>query len=480
MYQRSSKIGNFDYKEEIKQVMCIGEIVITLHKNRIEYRRIESGRDKDGEGEINDQKIDNDLIINEDSFTTPILYLHHPMAYLNKILLISDSQTSLYNFIKKKEIYKFKSFKKGVCVVRNTKVVDLVGVGYTNGQIDIINLKKDEILFSFKDLKVKDLKDLDFSNEKMCVVGGGDLYLFDLIEKRLILKTRAVSGKFIGEDYLLISKGDKDIEVDKDNPTEIKEKNPLIDNNISLFKIHNNSLNLIKVKNNLKSDILFLEEGSLDNTFVVVSKGEVFKYNTGNTLSYQKLKFKGKIEKMSFKGGEGVLYGDKILYKLGTSIKYALNSEIDLITNYKEISGILVDGVIIILNLNTKMIYKKIPVNEPIKCIKMDRNNLYLLYEERIRVVPYYKTEKWGSSIDGGDYKDSNGSIDIDLTPITPPITPIFFKVFDSLIVLSSNSGLFLFSNGILFRTFPGLFKDFTVSPNLKWLGVCKEDSILF
>ena len=58
----------------------------------------------------------------------------HPAAYMNKILIGSDSGTlQLWNFQKKELLYTFRGWSSGVIHIEPAPALDVVAVGLSNG-----------------------------------------------------------------------------------------------------------------------------------------------------------------------------------------------------------------------------------------------------------------------------------------------------------------------------------------------------------
>jgi U3 small nucleolar RNA-associated protein 21 len=124
--------------------------------------------------------------------------LVHPMTYLNKVLFTKlretyedqlDLQTAklfLYNINTEKQIFEY-DFGIGsqIRVIRNSPVIDLVGLGFSSGEIIIFNLRSLKKILTFKSENVVD--SLAFSNcvemNLSLLASGnpnGDINLWDL------------------------------------------------------------------------------------------------------------------------------------------------------------------------------------------------------------------------------------------------------------------------------------------------------------
>lgn len=94
--------------------------------------------------------------MDKDVHITKIL---HPVTYVNKVLIsFDDGKLELWNIIKKSLIYTFQSNIKyfsglsvpSISCLEQSPACDVVGVGYNSGDILLLNIKYDIILFSFR------------------------------------------------------------------------------------------------------------------------------------------------------------------------------------------------------------------------------------------------------------------------------------------------------------------------------------------
>ena len=81
----------------------------------------------------------------------------HPVTYVNKLILYGEEKFILVNAIANKTLYSFDKFttslkdnQQKIAVVEPTPLVDIVGVGFDNGAISFLNLKRDQVVFSVK------------------------------------------------------------------------------------------------------------------------------------------------------------------------------------------------------------------------------------------------------------------------------------------------------------------------------------------
>jgi len=94
------------------------------------------------------------LSLEFDSKTFHITALLHPATYVNKLLLASRQGTmQLWNIKSNKLLHEFFSNSKeqnhSISVLAQSTVVDVVAIGYNNGQIRLHNLRYDETLVMF-------------------------------------------------------------------------------------------------------------------------------------------------------------------------------------------------------------------------------------------------------------------------------------------------------------------------------------------
>lgn len=74
-------------------------------------------------------------------------------------------------------------------VVEASPLVDIVGIGFQNGTISFLNLRKDQIVFSVK--QKQQVSALAFSHERSWLASSdceGNVLLWDLQEKRILYK----------------------------------------------------------------------------------------------------------------------------------------------------------------------------------------------------------------------------------------------------------------------------------------------------
>jgi U3 small nucleolar RNA-associated protein 21 len=160
--------------------------------------------------------------------------LIHPLTYLNKILFtklreayedqldLHNAKLYLYNINTEKEIFEY-DFGIGsqIRVIRNSPVIDLVGLGFSSGEIIVFNLRSLKKILTFKSENAVD--SLAFSNcvemNLSLLASGnpnGDINLWDLNKGSLHYTIRsknlsAVSSlEFLPGEPLLLATSGKD------------------------------------------------------------------------------------------------------------------------------------------------------------------------------------------------------------------------------------------------------------------------------
>ena len=76
----------------------------------------------------------------------------HPTTYINKLVFAGGDKLELWNVIDDKLIYAFpKTLRKddSITVVAQSPVLHTVALGYSSGQVSMLNLQTDQALFSF-------------------------------------------------------------------------------------------------------------------------------------------------------------------------------------------------------------------------------------------------------------------------------------------------------------------------------------------
>lgn len=420
-YKRANCIGEIE-KDDVREMLGVGEFLLVV--------------DSTGECTLVDSGQQNNTSLHTLPYSVSLL--HHPHTYVNKVVIVQKDSSILYNFIKKKEVYKFKSLKKDILLIRDSRVVDVVGVGYED-KVEIVDLKKDKVLYIFPIRGIP--TEIDFSSTRLLVVAGGALYLFDLEDKRLVLKkSHTLHCRFLDETYLLHTSPE-------------------------CISILDSDLKTIKRMPNCTRGILGVEtlSGNDSNSFFVYSRGEIYKYNTGNTSSYTKYKFSGEIEKVSFSEGVGIIYGRNILYRLGTSIKEILATEVSHLASHRNTTAILTGNTLSVLYMRN--VYRTIEINQPVKDIKMDSKYIYLLLTNKLRIISYQS--------------QAGGEVEYTLMGDTEYHT---LHLHESFILLSTPRSISLFVKGKVCRVFPSTEDILSVDVSrwsvYKWLVYNTKSSI--
>lgn len=86
-----------------------------------------------------------------------IVDLIHPPTYINKILVVGKTQVELWNVLSGNKIYSFQDAKKlnkyflnnEVTCVEMSPIIDFAAVGFVDGTILILNLKKAKVVSKF-------------------------------------------------------------------------------------------------------------------------------------------------------------------------------------------------------------------------------------------------------------------------------------------------------------------------------------------
>eukprot|EP01041_Mallomonas_annulata_P005529 gene5529-11138_t len=142
------------YKEHLSRIigLClVGDILLSYDENNLV--KILNIKQREVIGEINTLQ------------PSKISIILHPATYLNKfIFAYMNGEIELWNIRKESLIYTFISHKKylqniyglddtnqlpGVSCMEQSPACDVIGVGFTSGDILLINLKLDKVLFSF-------------------------------------------------------------------------------------------------------------------------------------------------------------------------------------------------------------------------------------------------------------------------------------------------------------------------------------------
>lgn len=337
MYKRGSLINKIDFEQNIKDVQCLDDILfVLLDNNKLTiYENIITLN----EYGFSDCKIE---IIN---VLDGVSIMWHPKTYVNKILIQKYDKILMYNFIKNKIIYEFKSTKPDILKIKNTKIVDVIGLIYEN-RIDIVNLKQDKILYTLEFTgNGGSFFNLDFSDDKLIYVQNNTLFLYDLVNKYKILhKSGILNAQFIDNDYILVT-----------TPSEIL-----------IYEINNGRLDMIKNKIMHISGINNMEFINNKN-FILVNGNSVVRYNLVNDNNSNKIIINR--DDLEIESVKSSCYKDNIIvYKKNTLWKidlvnnrstFLLRNEIKDLSLYKE-RILFVTEKYNIMNINSKLIHYKL------------------------------------------------------------------------------------------------------------------------
>lgn len=111
----------------------------------------------------------------------------HPSTYVNKLLFSSGDSLQLWNVISENLIFDFG--KQGVTCIEQSPVVDIIALGFENGEIKLVNLLYNEEILKF------DARDpvqcLSFSSDTsmeysiLASLVNGQVTLWDLNSKKI-------------------------------------------------------------------------------------------------------------------------------------------------------------------------------------------------------------------------------------------------------------------------------------------------------
>ena len=120
----------------------------------------------------------------------------HPVTYVNKIVAFSEETLCLVNVLTGKAIYSFPLLSNSISqndlkirVVEASPLVDIIALGFQNGTISFLNLRKDQTIFSVKQKQA--VSALAFSHDRSWLASSdpeGNVLLWDLQEKRILYK----------------------------------------------------------------------------------------------------------------------------------------------------------------------------------------------------------------------------------------------------------------------------------------------------
>ncbi len=116
--------------------------------------------------------------------------LVHPMTYLNKVIIgFEDGRSELWNIKTEKLIHTFSPFDSAIRTMTGAPVADIVAVGLENGCVCMMDVKKDERLFSLHHQAsvtgVSFRTDMGSASQMAVGLGNGSVALWDLETRRL-------------------------------------------------------------------------------------------------------------------------------------------------------------------------------------------------------------------------------------------------------------------------------------------------------
>lgn len=149
-----------------------------------------------------------------------------PHTYLNKLLIgTKDGRLQLWNVQTQSLVYAFKkaSWSSAVLKVEQSPAVDVVAVALANGDIHLINLRFDQVLFSFR-LEHSPPVSLSFRTDGPPILAAGSedgqIAIFDLKQKILLSmmpqahRSRVSTLRFLpGEPIMVTSSPDNSIKM---------------------------------------------------------------------------------------------------------------------------------------------------------------------------------------------------------------------------------------------------------------------------
>lgn len=188
-------------------------------------------------------------------YQSDITKIFHPMAYLNKILIVfDDGKCDLFNLNSEKTIFSY-NFSKPIKGIAQTSVVDVVGLIHQDNTIGVYNLKKNKVIFTINEYKNNEVKEINFKDNHMLVgCGTGIVSIYDLEMKKEIFQKDGLSGLLINSEMaFLVTK-----------------------NSIELFTL--NDMKILKSRCILNSGVKSIKAYS-DADILLISENALFKMN---------------------------------------------------------------------------------------------------------------------------------------------------------------------------------------------------------
>lgn len=200
----------------------------------------------------------------------------HIPTYTNKMLIGGvNGELELWNINTGRKIYEFSSHKKsiGVTCISASPAIDVAGIGYMDGTLQVVNLKSDEVLMTLSQIEHGSVTSLAFRSDYsdgMLVSGtsSGDLVVWDLTKRAIHSFVKNVHSNGVGSLCfldtlpLLISSG-------------------LSDNAISvhIFDKPDGGCRLLKERRGFTTDLAFILPYGEHDMIVAGDNGEVGRLN---------------------------------------------------------------------------------------------------------------------------------------------------------------------------------------------------------
>ena len=134
-----------------------------------------------------------------------IKQLVHLPTYVNKLLVVTNSNLVLYNIRSGKLIFTSDEFASQIAVVESSPVLDVVAVATQNGDVHIYDLRKGKALFT---LSVDErITTMSFRTDGTPHLGlgtaSGDLFFYDLNSRRRMYSVRGAHNETAGGVFRL-------------------------------------------------------------------------------------------------------------------------------------------------------------------------------------------------------------------------------------------------------------------------------------
>ncbi|KAM0675419.1 rRNA-processing protein utp21 [Gurleya vavrai] len=361
------------YRSEIVDEIVIKALGFEMIGNRIfiwqEYKIFEY-EINETKNELNQYKeIFNFKYINSIEKEHKISFVLHPNTYINKIVIAYENGfLEIYNYHKNKKIYQTINLNNKITFLEQSPIIDVIAVALENKEIVMFNLKTDKILFTLKCEET--IKTISFrtDNEPFMVIisENKNLFYYHLEERRCVTKLENIlNAVFIHNEPLITITTENSIKImkiDGFNFVNLKERKFMNENIVKADFYENN---LIAVGNNEINSLNLMKE-ELNFKFSIKN------YNKGEDLSIQN-------NKILVNSKEGVFLfdffnkrGKKIIESFDDSIKKSV------ISSCGNFAAFCSENEINIVNLHSKLIYKKIEFEE----IQRNINDKILINEQ--------------------------------------------------------------------------------------------------